>query len=137
MAPALVKEPIYYQLHQALRQVIHEEALSPGGKFLTERVIAERFGVSRAWIGKMLKQRRQTGSLAPLPHGGGQAAKYAGRNLEQLRAEVIKQPDATLEELRQRTGSRGSIMAVFRALKGLKSRLKKSPSGRRSRIVPT
>jgi len=103
----------------------------------SQEEITERFGVSRAWIGKMLKQRRQTGSLAPLPHAGGQGAKYAGRNLEQLRAEVIKQPDATLEELRQRTGSLGSIMAVFRALKGLKSRLKKSPSGRRSRIVPT
>lgn len=54
MPAALVKEPIYYQLHQALRQVIHEQALSPGGKFLTERVIAERFGVSRATANKCL-----------------------------------------------------------------------------------
>jgi GntR family transcriptional regulator len=54
MAPALVKEPIYYQLHQALRQLIHDEALLPGGKFLTERVIAERFGVSRATANKCL-----------------------------------------------------------------------------------
>jgi transposase len=99
--------------------------------------IAERFGVSRAWIGKMLQQRRETGSLAPLPHGGGQVAKYTGKNLEKLRAEVLRQPDATLEELRERTGSRGSIMAVFRALQGLHARLKKNPSGRRSRIVPT
>jgi len=99
--------------------------------------IAERFSVSRAWIGKMLKQRRVTGSLAPLPHGGGNPAKYAGKNLEQLRVEVTKQPDATLEELRHRTGSAGSIMAVFRALKGLEARLKKSPSGRRNRIAQT
>ena len=98
--------------------------------------IAERFSVSRAWIGKLLKQRRRTGSIAPLPHGGGRPAKYAGKDLERLRVEVLKQPDATLEELRVRTGSRGSIMAVDRALKKLRARIKKSPSGRRSRTVP-
>jgi transposase len=100
----------------------------------TQLEIAERFGVSRAWIGKMLKQRRETGSLAPLPHGGGRPAKYAGKDLEKLQAEVNKQPDATLEELRLRTGALGSFMAVNRALKKLKARLKKSPSGRLNKI---
>jgi transposase len=101
-------------------------AVDRGG--LSQEKIAERFNVSRAWIGKLLKQRKKTGSIAPLPHGGGRKAAYAGKSLEQLRAEVIRQPDATLEELRQRTGSRGSIMAVDRALDRLGARLKKSPT---------
>lgn len=54
MAVNLVKEPIYYQLHQALRQVIQERSLAPGEKFLTERQIAQRFGVSRATANKCL-----------------------------------------------------------------------------------
>lgn len=99
----------------------------------TQQEIAERFDVSRAWIGKLRKQRRMTGSIAPLPHGGGRKAKYAGKSLEKLRAEVIEQPDATLEELRQRTGRLGSIMAVDRALDRLGSRIKKSPVARPSR----
>jgi transposase len=94
----------------------------------TQEEIAERFSVSTAWIGKMLKLRRETGSLAPKPHGGGMPAKYAGEDLARLQAAVKQQSDATLEELRERTGALGSIMAVHRALERLGGRIKKSRS---------
>jgi transposase len=103
----------------------------------TQLEVAERFDVSRAWIGKLCQQWRNSGSLAPRPHGGGRPAKYAHADLEKLRIEVLKQPDATLAELRQRTGALGSIMAVDRALAKLHVRFKKNPRGRRSRTVPT
>lgn len=99
----------------------------------TQLKIAERFGVSRAWIGKLLSQRKKTGSIAPLPHGGGRKPAYAGKSLEKLRAEVMKQPDATLKELRERSGCLGSIMAVDRALDRLGARIKKSPVVRPSK----
>lgn len=103
----------------------------------TQQEIAERFGVSLAWIGKMLQQRRESGSLLPLPHGGGRSAVYDAEALKKLKVEVEKQSDATLEELRQRTGSLGSIMAVHRALLRLGSRIKKRPSKPASRTEPT
>ena len=36
----------------------------------TYEEIAEMFGIAERYIYKLLKQRRETGSLAPLPRGG-------------------------------------------------------------------
>ena len=102
-----------------------------------QQQIAERFSVSTAWIGKLRRQPRKTGARAPRPHGGGRPAKYQGEALAQLRAAIQNQPDATLEELREPTGARGSIMAVHRAIPRLRGRFKKSPYARRNRIAPT
>jgi transposase len=92
----------------------------------TYQQIAERFGVSAVWIKKLLQRRRETGSIAVLPHGGGRKSKYSGKTLERLEQALQEQPDATLEELRNRTRKDASLMAVFRALKRLGSRRKKS-----------
>jgi transposase len=40
----------------------------------TYNEIAEMFGISEQYIYKLLRQRRETGSLAPLPRGGGTQA---------------------------------------------------------------
>ena len=37
----------------------------------SQRRIAELFGVSLSWVEKLLRRRRQTGSIAPKAHGGG------------------------------------------------------------------
>jgi transposase len=103
----------------------------------TQKQVAERFGVSTAWIKKLLRQRQKTGSIAPRPHGGGRRPKYEGRVLKRLEQELRKQPDATLEELRDRTCPEASLMAVFRALKRLGSRRKKNRSAPLSRTVRT
>lgn len=103
----------------------------------TREEIAERFGVSTAWIRRILQRRRETGTIAAHPHGGGMPAKYAGAALERLKRELAAQPDATLEELRDRTRVNASIMAVFRALERLGGRRKKSHSAPPSRTGPT
>jgi len=54
MTALLVKDPVYLQLSQALRSVIHSEGLEPGTRFLTEREVGARFGVSRATANKAL-----------------------------------------------------------------------------------
>src|SRR5262245_11217945 len=95
----------------------------------TQQQIAERFGVGTTFIKVLLRRRRETGSLAPKPHGGGMPAKYAGAAMARLEQELARQPDATLEELRDRTCKDASIMAVFRALERLGMRRKKSHSG--------
>jgi len=90
--------------------------------------IAKLFGVSTAWIRRLLQRRREVGTIAPKAHGGGRPAKFFGKKLERLKQLVEQQPDATLVELRDRSGVDGSIMAVHRALERLESHLKKSPS---------
>jgi DNA-binding GntR family transcriptional regulator len=50
----IVKEPIYQQLNQALAELIRSGEFKTGAKFLTERQISERFGVSRATANKAL-----------------------------------------------------------------------------------
>jgi GntR family transcriptional regulator len=54
MVSILVKEPIYHQLTSHLRHVIGSHEYPVGSKFLTERQICERFGVSRATANKVL-----------------------------------------------------------------------------------
>lgn len=103
----------------------------------TREEIAERFGVSTAWIRRLLQRRRETGSIGPKPHGGGRTAKYSGAAAERLKRELAAQPDASLEELRDRTGVKASVMSVFRALKRLGARRKKNRSARPSRIART
>ena len=100
----------------------------------TQEQIAQLFKVSVPWIKKLLGRRRQTGRIAPKPHGGGWTPKFSGRTLEQLRARVDQNPDATLEELLEQSGVDASIMAVHRALERLRCHRKKSRSMPPSKI---
>ena len=94
----------------------------------TQEQIAKLRGLSARWIKKLLKRRRETGSIAPKPHGGGWTPKFCGEKLEQLKSWVEQDPDATLQELLDRSGVQASIMAVHRALERLRCRRKKSRS---------
>ncbi len=101
---------------------------------LTE--VAQMFGVTRQCVWMLLRQRKATGSIAPR-HGGGRTPAYTGPALEQLRREVRQQSDATLEELRERTGVECSLTAVYNALVRLDLRFKKSRSMPSSKTAPT
>jgi transposase len=103
----------------------------------TQEQVAKLFGVSARWIKKLLKRRRETGGIAPKPHGGGWTPKFSGPKLEQLKAWVEQSPDATLQELLDRSGVDASIMAVHRALERLECRRKKSRSTPPSKIART
>ncbi len=50
----LVKDPIYQQLNQLLRKLLSSDEYAIGDKFLTERQVCERFGVSRPTANKAL-----------------------------------------------------------------------------------
>src|SRR6266702_152134 len=51
----------------------------------SKRKIAELFGVHESFIYKLLRQRRERGDIAPLPHGGGAHAKLSA---DQQRLEI-------------------------------------------------
>jgi transposase len=83
------------------------------------RQIACRFQVSTSFIVRLSRRRRETGTIEPKPHGGGQPPALDPNELEQLRELVSQQPDATLEELRQCLDVDCSLAAICRALKKL------------------
>jgi transposase len=103
----------------------------------TREQIAARFKVSVSWIRDLMKRRRETGSIAPKPRGGGRPAAFAGEAAERLRAAVVADVDATLEELAEAAGVACVPSAVHGALKRMGITRKKSRSGRPSRTGPS
>lgn len=103
----------------------------------TREQIAARFSVSSRWVRDLLRRRRETGSIAPKPHGGGRAPAFAGEAAQRLRAAVDADNDATLQELAEAAGVACAPSAVHGALTRLGITRKKSRSGRPSKIAPS
>lgn len=82
----------------------------------SKKQIAEPFGVSWSWVHMLLKRRRQSGSIAPKPHGGGQPPAFDEAAADRLRRAVELRPGATAEELRQTVGVDCSSAAFYRTL---------------------
>ena len=59
----LVKDPLYVQLSAILRELINSRQYSVGDQFLTERMISERFDVSRVTANKALSKLIDEGTL--------------------------------------------------------------------------
>jgi transposase len=101
----------------------------------TRAQVAERFAVSVPWIRKLLRQRRQTGAIAPRPRGGGRAPAFDAEASGRLREAVRADDDATLGELARAAGVSCCASAVHRALRRLGITRKKSRGGRPSRTA--
>src|SRR4051794_8961036 len=101
---------------QDLRQRILETIQRRDGSV---RQIARRFLVSVSFVTRLLQLHRSTGSLQPRPHGSGNPAVLTPEDLQRLRELIRQQPDATLEECRQRLGLSCSTMTISRALSQL------------------
>lgn len=69
--------------------------------------VATRFQVSVSFLGKLLHRYRTTGSAAALPRRGGASPRLDAGGHETLRACLVAQPDATLDELRQQLAAVG------------------------------
>src|SRR5512135_2707590 len=81
------------------------------------RWIARVFRVSTSFIVRLLQRRRAAGTLAPEPHGGGPPPALGPGDLEHLAELIREQPDATLEQLRQRGGFTCSLKTLWLALR--------------------
>lgn len=99
-----------------LRARIVESYLAHEG---SQADLAERFKVSERWLQNLLRRRRDTGSIEPLPHGGGRQRVIRGDKEALLLKTIAEYPDATLDELVERCGVAGSRMCVARALERL------------------
>src|SRR6185503_9037917 len=63
MVVAIVRQPIYQQLNQALRSLLGSGEFKTGARFLTEREVSLRFEVSRATANKALSNLVSEGIL--------------------------------------------------------------------------
>jgi transposase len=107
----------------------------------TQAELAQLFGVSSSWLAKLLARWRNTGSLAPLAHGGGREPALDATDEDWVEQWLIRQPDLTLEELQtrlaDRTGTCASHATLCRVCQRLRLPRKKSRCTPPSGTVPT
>src|SRR5258707_5250081 len=100
--------------------------------------IAETYDVGERYVYKLLRLRRETGSVEPRPHGGGASGKLGEKQLLKLGDLVAQKPEATLEELRERLKKAErvevSTSTISRALTAMELTLKKRRAGQRKQI---
>lgn len=98
----------------------------------SKRQIAALFGVHESFIYKLLRQKRDRGTIAPLPHGGGAHTKLSADQLRRLPDWVAATPDATLDELREQLKKQArvtvSLSTICRGLQALGLSRKKVPA---------
>jgi transposase len=86
--------------------------------------VAEKLGVSPAWVRRVKQRRRESGEIAPRPQRHGPLPKLS-QHMDELAALVRAQPDATEQELADRLSMKVSDSSVHRALKRLRLTYKK------------
>src|SRR3954471_6295205 len=99
------------------------------------REIARIFRVSTSFIVRLLQRRRVAGTLDPEPHGGGSPPALGSDDWERLATLIREQPDATLEQLKQRGGFTCSLKTLWLALdrRGLTRKKKSLHASQRDR----
>ena len=95
---------------------------------LSQPEIAEQYEVSVSFITRLLRRRRETGSLVPKPHTGGPAPILSQRDRQRIAARVREQPDITLAELCARVSGRVSDSTMSRLLMAMNLTRKKRRS---------
>jgi transposase len=89
-------------------------------------LIAERFRIPKGTVQNILERFRDAGTVAPKPQNAGRKAAFRGKVLKRLEHEVEQHPDATLMELRERSGMNVSLVCIHNTLKKLGFTRKKS-----------
>lgn len=100
-------------------------------------VLAARFSVSRAVVGKLVRQERELGTLEPQVHLRGRKPAISGEKEAELLRHLKDHPDATLRERIEALGLDCTVKTMWQTLRRLKWRYKKSRRGRPSKIART
>ena len=100
----------------------------------TKRAVAQLFGVHESFLYKLVRQRREQGHVAPLPHGGGTVSKLSAKLLGRLDTWIAATPDATLADLQTQLAARHAVQVsmttIWRGLRTLDLPRKKRPKVR-------
>lgn len=95
----------------------------------TLRELAVRFDVSLAWAWKISSAHKKTGSMERRPQA--RHGRVSRVDVEQVKRLLDAQPDLTLHGLKEALSGAGTSISsahLWRVLRGLGYRLKKSPS---------
>ena len=102
----------------------------------TISAVAAQFSVGETFVKKMLRQKRQSGSLKRLPSRAGAKKVLEPKHRQWLAKQIKKQPDATLTErqtdLLERQAVSVSRATLARELRQMRLPRKKSRSWHRS-----
>jgi transposase len=93
--------------------------------------VAATFGVSRAWVHRLIQRRRETGSLAPRKQSKYRSRVLAGKE-QRLAALIAAQPDITLAELRDALRTTAALSTLWLEIDRLGLTLKKNRTRRRT-----
>lgn len=100
----------------------------------SQRALAARFHVSRSFVERLLRRRRETGSLAALPFSGGRRCALDAAALRLVEQLVGRQKNLTLvalcERVERERGVRVSVPTMHRVLVRLGLRTRGVDGGR-------
>lgn len=71
--------------------------------------VAEQFNVGQTFVKKMLRQKREQGSVAPLAHGGGRQPSLSEKEHRLLRQKVKERSDISLAELQEHLAAKAGV----------------------------
>jgi transposase len=98
-------------------------------------VLAARFSVSRAVVGKLVRQERDLGTLEPQVHTRGRKPAISAEREEELVRHLAEYPDATLRERIEALAVDCTVKTMWQTIRRLKWRYKKSRQGLPNRIA--
>ena len=96
----------------------------------TRQKVAERFGVSLAFVKKLLSRRKRFGTIAPFLDRVGRKRAISPESQHALRKHLARHPGATLAELRDALGLACSLVTVFNTLRRMKLAYKNASGSR-------
>ena len=106
----------------------------------TAQELAKRFMVTRKTVYNYLTLERETGSVAPRPHGGGPEPKLDDAGVQEVRAVLNEKNDRTLAEVADELDARLKVHVSRSTVQRVMDRLglsrKKKRSARASRSGP-
>lgn len=131
---------MFWQQGKPYSQDLRERVFATADDGARVGQIARLLRVSVSYVSKVLGRRRTTGETAARPQHGHMPPKLAAL-YDAIRDHVTAQPDATIEELRtwlfETYMVSASVGLMWHTLASLGLTLKKSRSGRPSRIART
>lgn len=99
--------------------------------------IAKRFKMPKGTVQNILERFRDSGTVVPKPANSGRKPAFSPDALRGLEKDVQDHPDFTLEELRDRSGKKVSLVCIHNTLKKLGFTRKKKAYVRMNSAVRT
>lgn len=99
------------------------------------QVLATRFSVSRAVVGKLVRQARRLGTLEPQLHLRGRKRLIRGETERELQKHIDEHPDATLEERIRELGLDCCVNTMWQSVRRLGHSFKKNPLELQNKIA--